>query len=52
MDYKELLKLLDNLPDGALRDLSEIVRKNQEAHPNGVSYEEAKEQIERFKKDE
>ena len=49
MDYKELLKIINNLPDGALRDLSDIVRKNKEANPNGVTYEEAKAQIERFK---
>lgn len=49
MDYKELLNLVNNLPIECLRDLSEIVHKNQEAHPNGVTYEEAKAQIERFK---
>jgi len=48
MDYKELFKLINDLPDGCLRDLSEIIRKNQEAHPNGYSYEEVKTQIEKF----
>jgi hypothetical protein len=47
MDYKELFKLINDLPNGALKDLSEIVRKNQEANPN-ITLEDAKAQIERF----
>jgi hypothetical protein len=47
MDYKELFKLISELPDGELRDLSEVMRKNLEAHPN-LTYEDAKAQIERF----
>ena len=49
MDYKELLELVNGLSPECLKDLSQIVRKNQEAHPNKVTYEEAKAQIERFK---
>jgi len=49
MDYKELFELLNNLPDGALKDLSELVRKNKEDNPN-ITYEDAKAQIESFKK--
>ena len=49
MDYKELLKLVNDLPVECLKDLSEIVRKNQEAPPNGVTYEEDKAQVESFK---
>ena len=51
MDYKELLELINKLPDGCLKDLNEIIRKKQESHPNGISYNEAKAQIERFKQD-
>jgi len=49
MDYKELFELLNNLPDGALKDLSDLVRKNKEANPN-ITYEDVKTQIESFKK--
>lgn len=51
MDYKELFELINKLPDGCLRDLSELFQKNKEAYPNEISYEEAKTQIEKFKKD-
>jgi len=49
MDYKKLFELLNNLPDDALKDLSDIVRKNKEDNPN-ITYEDAKAQIESFKK--
>jgi hypothetical protein len=48
MDYKELFELINNLPDGCIRDLSEIVRKNQETHSNGFTLEKVKTQIENF----
>ena len=50
MDYKELFELINKLPHGCLKDLSEAIQKNKEANPNGVSYEETKAQIEKFKK--
>jgi hypothetical protein len=47
MDYKELFELINKLPDGALKDLSEVIRKNQKENPN-ITLEQAKAQIERF----
>jgi hypothetical protein len=48
INYKELFKLINDLPDGAVKDLSEIIRKNKEANPNGFTYEQVKTQIEKF----
>jgi len=47
-DYKQLLTLINNLPEECLKDLSEIVRKNHEGHPNGFTVEQVKAQIEKF----
>ena len=47
MDYKELFELINKLPDGALKDLSEVIRKNQKENHN-ITLEQEKAQIERF----
>lgn len=51
MDYKELLKMVDKFTAQDFQDVKDAIQQVLDKNPK-ATYTEAKEQIERFKKDE